>query len=83
MTDLERARNLLSLDPDEMDEHWLAGIIATIRAEQHDATWAAAAAELRHRAIWHRHNNDSNAADWAIRYANHLAANKPTVEILR
>jgi hypothetical protein len=78
MTDLERARNLLSHDPDEMDEAWLAGIIAAIRAAQHAATWAAAEAELRNRAIWHRHNHDSNAADWAIRYANHLATHKPT-----
>ena len=31
--DLDRARALLANDPDEMDEEWLAGIIAAVRAE--------------------------------------------------
>ena len=33
MTMIDRARSLLASDPDEMDEEWLAGIIATIRTE--------------------------------------------------
>lgn len=33
MTDLERARQLLADDPDEMDEAWLASIIAAARRE--------------------------------------------------
>lgn len=33
MSDLERARAALAEDPDEMDEHWLAGIIAAARRE--------------------------------------------------
>jgi hypothetical protein len=31
--DLDRARALLANDPDEMDEEWLAEIIAAVRAE--------------------------------------------------
>ena len=31
MTMIDEARSLLASDPDEMDEEWLAGIIATIR----------------------------------------------------
>jgi hypothetical protein len=37
---------LLADDPDEMDEEWLAGIIATIRAEAR----AEGATEMRERA---------------------------------
>ena len=32
-SDLDRARALLADDPDEMDEQWLAEIIAAVRAE--------------------------------------------------
>jgi hypothetical protein len=32
-SDLDRARALLANDPDEMDEQWLAEIIAAVRAE--------------------------------------------------
>jgi hypothetical protein len=50
-SDLERARNLLADDPDEMDEDWLASIIAAVRAEAKAEQHAADVAALRRGAI--------------------------------
>jgi hypothetical protein len=45
--DLDRARALLADDPDEMDEQWLAEIIAAVRAEAKAEGYDAAVKALR------------------------------------
>ena len=41
-SDLDRARALLADDPDEMDEEWLAEIIAAVRAAADSGSSASA-----------------------------------------
>lgn len=54
--DLERARSLLADDPDEMDEAWLASIIAAARRE--------GAAEMRERAAQTAEKYDCGGPIW-------------------
>jgi hypothetical protein len=64
---LKEARDLLADDPDEMDENWLAGIIAAIRAEAKAEGWEDAENELRSCGLLQA----NDYADW-------LAANRPS-----
>jgi gamma-glutamyl:cysteine ligase YbdK (ATP-grasp superfamily) len=70
-SDLDRARALLANDPDEMDEEWLAEIIAAVRAEAKAEGWDDAVKALR----------DCYKDDRGIIadvYADWLATNRPS-----